>query len=434
VTLRLKAEHRCVFDREVKREEEGNTEYVTKLVGVFKRVDKIITTIIEFFWIFSVEYDVVIFPGANVGDGIRLQGNAGKCEMKTLAKETPRPERTVLDAKDLNLTWLASHVDPVKLGSQFSVDRGHKLCRTPRRNQDVDRAVSFFREARAWGTSVANYFLLDLFEAQQPHGLDAKSINVAALFVPIVPLFEPKKTKAPSTTASAVTLPATAATAVAPAKSPRVVKTAETGGFGLLRSSLKHPEQGGPLVPYAAPAEGAIAPLLAEEDLDAMLSEQQRALDEKATALAKVFPAAGVKVVTAAEAVLVLCAQHLAQLTEAVFDGVDYVEEMLRKQIIAAIGKEVQPMDFAQYMLFHNRKLFKVFFVSCVFLFYSLFLKIQKQGNLSSKTLQFCCATSKLLSRGHCFNRRSTGGRKFGRSNPNTVFAERYSQAVFFCN
>jgi len=36
----------------------------------------------------------------------------------------------------------------------------------------------------------------------------------------------------------------------------------------------------------------------------------------------------------------------------------DYIESMLRKQLIAAIGKEVTPADFGEYMTFHNRKLF----------------------------------------------------------------------------
>jgi len=38
---------------------------------------------------------------------------------------------------------------------------------------------------------------------------------------------------------------------------------------------------------------------------------------------------------------------------------VDYIEDMLRKQLIAAIGKEVQPVDFSHYLRFHYRKLFK---------------------------------------------------------------------------
>merc|ERR1719454_30864 len=39
-------------------------------------------------------------------------------------------------------------------------------------------------------------------------------------------------------------------------------------------------------------------------------------------------------------------------------EALDYIEGMLRKQLIAAIGKEVGPADFAEYMQFHNRKLF----------------------------------------------------------------------------
>ncbi len=40
----------------------------------------------------------------------------------------------------------------------------------------------------------------------------------------------------------------------------------------------------------------------------------------------------------------------------------DYLEELLRKQIVAAIGKEVSPVDFAEYMDFHNRRLFRAGF------------------------------------------------------------------------
>lgn len=35
------------------------------------------------------------------------------------------------------------------------------------------------------------------------------------------------------------------------------------------------------------------------------------------------------------------------------------LKDMLRKQLIAAIGKEVTPVDFAAYMRFHNRRLFR---------------------------------------------------------------------------
>ncbi len=365
VTLRLKSEHRCVFDREVKREEEGNTEYVTKLVGVFKRVDKVITTIIEFFWIFSFEYELVLFPGTNVGDGIRLQARSGKCEKMTKSKETPRPQVTVLDAMDLNLTWLLQHIDAVMLGSQFAIERSNKKCLTPRRNPDVSQAIAFFTEARSWSSSVHSYLEQDLYDAQEPKDLDMSALTTNALFLPVVPLFEPSSSKkAASAAASAApAAPVASVTAAAPAsavsprvsKSPRVVKTAEEGGFGMLRSSVKVAKDQ-VVVPYSFPV--ANSPLLSEEDLGELLHEQKRALDEKLGSLSKVYPA-DVKLFTVAEATLSLAARHQVNLAEAVFDGLNYIEDMLRKQIVAAIGKEVQPMEFAQYMLFHNRKLFK---------------------------------------------------------------------------
>ena len=39
--------------------------------------------------------------------------------------------------------------------------------------------------------------------------------------------------------------------------------------------------------------------------------------------------------------------------------GVDYIEHMLHKQVVAAIGKELTPFDFADYLAFHNRQIFR---------------------------------------------------------------------------
>merc|ERR1719456_1570198 len=49
--------------------------------------------------------------------------------------------------------------------------------------------------------------------------------------------------------------------------------------------------------------------------------------------------------------------------------ALDYIEGMLRKQLIAAIGKEVMPADFAEYMQFHNRKLFADIYAPVPFCF-----------------------------------------------------------------
>jgi len=42
--------------------------------------------------------------------------------------------------------------------------------------------------------------------------------------------------------------------------------------------------------------------------------------------------------------------------------GVDYIEDMLTKQLVQAIGKQLGPSDFAAYMVHHHRQLFKPLF------------------------------------------------------------------------
>lgn len=46
------------------------------------------------------------------------------------------------------------------------------------------------------------------------------------------------------------------------------------------------------------------------------------------------------------------------EITSHLVWGVNYIEWMLRRQLVAAIGREVTPRDFAQYMEYHNRRVF----------------------------------------------------------------------------
>merc|ERR1719491_1796235 len=66
---------------------------------------------------------------------------------------------------------------------------------------------------------------------------------------------------------------------------------------------------------------------------------------------------------------IVVSLLHCVGVCERWKEGVDYVEAMLRKQLIAAIGKEVTPADFAEYMRFHNRKLFAEAYAPAPFCF-----------------------------------------------------------------
>jgi len=62
--------------------------------------------------------------------------------------------------------------------------------------------------------------------------------------------------------------------------------------------------------------------------------------------------------VSVKEAVTIVSLSNLQSAAEAFMDTCDYIESMLRKQLSAAIGKELQPKDFEEYMEYHYRKVF----------------------------------------------------------------------------
>ncbi|KAJ3314903.1 hypothetical protein HDV04_005324 [Boothiomyces sp. JEL0838] len=58
-------------------------------------------------------------------------------------------------------------------------------------------------------------------------------------------------------------------------------------------------------------------------------------------------------------AVLGLHVRHIEQLSQSFLDSVQYIENLIQEQLVAAIGKSITGKDLAEYMTFHNRNLFK---------------------------------------------------------------------------
>jgi hypothetical protein len=196
-------------------------------------------------------------------------------------------------------------VDPIDVNitwllrdaAAFKIDRAAKSCRTPRRNGDVEVALRSFEALHGWCARVASYFQSSVFSAQALDKLDMGAINGNGVFVPFVPLM----------------LPAT-----------------------------------------GAQKSGALLPA---QDQEAFIGEQKRSLEAKLTALGKAF-ADEKKLVTGAEAMLLSAAAHVQQIAVRYSHCVDYVEFMLEQQLVAAVGKVLQPKDFGEYMQFHARRLF----------------------------------------------------------------------------
>jgi hypothetical protein len=92
--------------------------------------------------------------------------------------------------------------------------------------------------------------------------------------------------------------------------------------------------------------------------MNSFLAEQARSLEEKIKDIAKSF-SQNDTLITVLEANLMVLLWHLNRVCEHYYEGVDFIEDMLFKQLVAAIGKVVTHGDFSNYLTFHNRKIFK---------------------------------------------------------------------------
>jgi hypothetical protein len=299
VTLRLDAQEDCRYLREEKRKVESAEERVIETRGLLggktTRTEKVVTTITEHFWQFAFQYELVAFQGTAIDQGVRICARSGSVEIKTATDQTPRAKTVVRDPVDVNVTWVLAHLDG-DARAAFAIDRAHTDCHTPRRNPDIDAALRAFEEIARWCSAVDAYFLGELFPVQQEHGRDLAALHAGSVLVPVLPLFE------------------------------------------------GHPLGGEGVLPAAYP--------------NAFLAEEQRSLAEKCRALQGAFPSDS-SIVTAVEACLVVTLLHARAVCQAYADSVAYIEDMLRQQLIAAIGKELTPADFTAYMEFHHRKLVK---------------------------------------------------------------------------
>eukprot|EP00339_Tiarina_fusa_P029718 CAMPEP_0117035768 /NCGR_PEP_ID=MMETSP0472-20121206/25381_1 /TAXON_ID=693140 ORGANISM="Tiarina fusus, Strain LIS" /NCGR_SAMPLE_ID=MMETSP0472 /ASSEMBLY_ACC=CAM_ASM_000603 /LENGTH=748 /DNA_ID=CAMNT_0004745333 /DNA_START=1359 /DNA_END=3605 /DNA_ORIENTATION=+ len=238
---------------------------------------------------------------------------------------TPKPKISIIDPIDLNITFLLQQISK-DLQLNFKIDRAQKSCHTPRRNDDVAAALQYLQSWYNWATQVGNYFTGRLFPVQVNHGLDLSIINGKEMFVPVVPLFE------------------------------------ENRALALEQSSAVPPSPlftVGENIPSETPGDKESLPFTFRVgDINLFLAEQTRSFDAKFAKLAKTFPK-DEKLITVAEAKLLSILLHSKTICENFSNGVNYIEYLLRTQLISAIGKIVTPVDFANYMTYHNRKIFK---------------------------------------------------------------------------
>jgi hypothetical protein len=338
ISLKFQSEEKCTYLREESKDVEDPRKQVVEASGIFsgKLTSKTVTTVIEHFWRFDISYELLAIRGVgeHADDRLSILKRTAQVELKTSAKQPPHASK--VEQFLVNVSWLMKrlqhHVESDSVVPRFAIDRDHCKCHTPRRNVDISGASDHFSSFRDWSQKMVNYFhyfdhILRTAESKTKLDVHAVSEALRGLLVPVLPLLEDKEEQE-TVASAAVELPSTLMACLSESLS-------ETSSIAL----------------------GAI-------DTNRLLAEEARLIKEARENLAKAYPAAE-DAVAIAESLLIL--HHCSSICGQWAESLDYIEAMLRKQLIAAIGKEVMPAEFSDYMRFHNRKLFSDQYVPAPF-------------------------------------------------------------------
>ena len=315
VSLRLRVEETCEFVRHEQHEEESASQGVTEvksILGTTKFTSKTVTTIHEYFWAFAASYELIAFAGSDVDEALVIYSRKAHHEIKTRVDQTPRPKARAVSFPDLNVRWLLDALD-TQLVPSFRINRESKNCHTPRRNEEVEATRAFFIDFYTWAETCIDYFRTSLFPTQsnvKEFSLD--NITSGSMFVPVLPFFEDPSTRG----------------------EPPANITAT--GF--------HWDKDVKLMP---------------SDVARFMEHQRQCLSSRLAQLGRVLPGADGELVTQHEARLIVSFSHVRDIISYWHDSINYLEHLLRVQLISAIGKEVQVSDITEYMTYHNRRIFK---------------------------------------------------------------------------
>eukprot|EP00797_Seminavis_robusta_P032319 Sro71_g039470.1 receptor kinase (881) ;mRNA; r:85802-88444 len=236
----------------------------------------------------------------------------------------------------LDLTWLLQNVAK---DNQFAIDRSNpEKCKTPVRNEQIQTTLGYFRQVKYFARSVRCFWTLtvesSILGRHAPTKVTpdkaprkpklASLLSAHSILCPVLPLFE--ETHAANASGTKQRL-------------------------GLLALPSRSVSDG---------RENAVSsPLMSSEDMDKIMTEHARSMKEAVDAIQQQFiEVSGEEescMISSVEATLTLLGFHMEALAEQYEDLVGYIEDMLKKQLVSAIGKEIYPEDFEQFMSFHQR-------------------------------------------------------------------------------
>jgi ubiquitin len=311
-TLHFHMDQKCTFDKQTERQvvvleteverSDGGDGLWSRLTTSTKKV-KIRRTVQEYHWDVTAPYklflrfgdgeEVILQNRHTMSAKVSITGGYNKSEKRPLP-----PIMSRVHDFHINLSWLFQRIllEGDQLTSNFSIDRLDKMCKTPRRNKQINDALEFRNDFSSWTNKLVTIFhTIGSAVSQQDNKIDLSTTQLEDsrqnIFCPIVPLFENST-------------------------------------------------------------------LLPQCDFDVFLDKHESTLDQFIQKVTTKGLGGGEEIISEKEKVIVSLFDHLVELFDMWEATVDHVERMLRNQLIQAIGKEVNAKDFDEFLGFFFKQIF----------------------------------------------------------------------------
>ena len=320
VALRLSGSIRCVYDSQllVPGEPSGTRVEKTEVTqgDVAQVTEKTTTTRVledrvEHVWNVTAAWQLDLVRGGGAGDSVvPLLARTSRGSVRTTVKTPPVSDTHV--SIDAPLAWLLRLLDDTGAVA-FAVDRAGEKCATPRRNPQVEGVLQHGAQLIAWVAQARAYFelvlVISLTMSPYAASLDRNLWSGDSILAPCVFFKAQESTE-------------------------------------VVDDDVKEPVQAGAL--------------LDAESANALLLDAGRSLSARLAYIDAALPAANatdaVILLSATEGKAMLVLDYVRIALEHMGLGVDHVEAMLRAAMVAAIGREVMPQDFDDYMQRHIRR------------------------------------------------------------------------------
>lgn len=320
ITMRFEAEERCKYLRVETRTVEGATQDIVETDRRGQKTTskhKTLTKITDHFWLMEIKYGVSLCAG---GDSlcVQLPMRRVATEIRTPTNSSaPRPALHRPPAITIDTTFYLQHAQYVydnegSLQAFFCIDRLDAACMTPVRNARTAAALQFFEEMHTWTNNVENYLSRSVVALSTQREDLSKILASHEIFVPVLPMLLPHN--------------------LANATAPSSLTMSRSAAVSLLAAEMKSLQASLAFVAEQMPTEHC-------DD-----SEHTHPSSQMITSQMTQF---------------LLTLRHLRSISDLANKSVMYVEELLRRQLVAAIGREATPADVSQYMQRRNRLLFR---------------------------------------------------------------------------